>query len=119
MKKFSEVIKIMSTEIKLSKLQIEIFLLILKVGKMNVNEIASKTKTNTSTTLFVLNSLVELGGLINFNDNEFETMHPRFTIVNMYRNTCKKYGIKFGMNKKIDNLGMVLEDYYYKARTKN
>ena len=119
MKNYSDIIKYMSSEIKLSKNQILVFLLILEEGKMNIVQISQKLKLDIEEALSTSESLVHLGGFINISDTEFETMHPRFTMVNMYRNICMKYGVKFGRNKIIDNLGMLLEDYYYKARTNN
>ena len=119
MQNFQDVINRISSEIKLSKNQILVFLLILEKGKMNISQISHILKLTRSEALSTSKSLVNLGGFINISDTEFETMHPRFTLVNMYRNVCIKYGMKFGRNKIVDNLGALLEDYYYKARTNN
>ncbi len=119
MQNSQDISKHLSSEIKLSKNQILVFLLILEKGKMDITQISQKLKLPIGEALSTSKSLVNLGGFINISDTEFETMHPRFTLVNMYRNICMKYGIKFGRNKIIDNLGELLEDYYYKARTNN
>ena len=39
--------------------------------------------------------LVDLGGFIDMPNDEFETMHPRFTAVNMYRRMCEREQITF------------------------
>ena len=45
-------------------------------------------------------------------------MHPRFTIVNMYKRKCEREGAKFGMNKTVDSIGAALERPYEHARAK-
>ena len=45
-------------------------------------------------------------------------MHPRFTIVNMYKRKCERDGAKFGMNKTVDSIGAALERPYEHARAK-
>jgi hypothetical protein len=62
--------------------------------------------------------LMELGAFIDMPNNEFESMHPRFTAVNMYRKMCERKQIEFKKNLKIDNIGVVLEKPYDDARTK-
>jgi hypothetical protein len=61
---------------------------------------------------------MELGAFIDISKTEFEAMHPRFTIVNMYRRMCERENIEFKRNKIVDNIGVILERYYDAARTK-
>ncbi len=105
-------------EIKLSKIQIDVFLLILKEGKMDAYEISKKIGITTNDALLISNALVELGGFISLSDKVFETMHPRFSIINMYRNICEKNNTKFMRNDIVDNIAALLEKDYYLARTK-
>jgi hypothetical protein len=45
-------------------------------------------------------------------------MHPRFTAVNLYRRMCTRENIEFKKNLIVDNIGVALEKYYERARTK-
>ncbi|MGC1708855.1 MAG: hypothetical protein WA799_03535, partial [Nitrosotalea sp.] len=66
----------------------------------------------------VTKSLVDLGGFIDITKTEFESMHPRFAVVNMYRRMCLRENIHFKKNLLVDNISIVLEKPYDDARTK-
>jgi len=106
------------SEIKLTKNQAEVFLLVTLKGKMSANQIANTLKISAEDALKTSQKLVELGGFIDMSETEFEAMHPRFTAVNMYRRMCERENIDFKKNSIVDNLGVVLEDPYDDARTK-
>ena len=78
------------SEIKLTKNQAEVFLLVTLEGKMSANQIANTLKISAEDALETSQKLVELGGFIDMPETEFEAMHPRFTAVNMYR-SCLLY----------------------------
>ena len=105
-------------EIKLTKNQAEVFLLVTLKGKMSANQIANTLEISAEDALETSQKLVELGGFIDMSETEFEAMHPRFTAVNMYRKMCERENITFKKNSIVDNLGVVLEDPYDDARTK-
>ena len=106
------------SEIKLTKNQAEVFLLVTLKGKMSANQIANTLEISAEDALETSQKLVELGGFIDMSETEFEAMHPRFTSVNMYRRMCERENIDFKKNSIVDNLGVVLEDPYDDARTK-
>ena len=106
------------SEIKLTKNQAEVFLLVTLKGKMSANQIANTLEISAEDALETSQKLVELGGFIDMPETEFEAMHPRFTAVNMYRKMCERENITFKKNSIVDNLGVVLEDPYDDARTK-
>jgi len=106
------------SEIKLTKNQAEVFLLVTLKGKMSANQIANTLEISAEDALETSQKLVELGGFIDMSETEFEAMHPRFTAVNMYRRMCERENITFKKNSIVDNLGVVLEDPYDDVRTK-
>ena len=106
------------SEIKLTKNQAEVFLLVTLKGKMSANQIANTLEISAEDALETSQKLVDLGGFIDMPDTKFEAMHPRFTTVNMYRKMCERENIDFKKNSIIDNLGVVLEEPYDDARTK-
>ena len=106
------------SEIRLTKNQAEVFLLITLKGKMSANQIAKSLEITVEDALETSQKLVELGGFIDMPETEFEAMHPRFTAVNMYRRMCERENIDFKKNLIVDNLGVVLEEPYDDARTK-
>jgi len=105
-------------EVRLTKNQAEVFLLVTLKGKMSANQIANTLEISAEDALGTSQKLVELGGFIDMPETEFEAMHPRFTAVNMYRRMCERENIDFKKNSIVDNLGVVLEDPYDDARTK-
>ena len=106
------------SEIKLTSLQAKLFLLIVTQGKMTSQKISEKLGISVDEASSISNELINLGGLIEISENEFEAMHPRFTAVNMYRKHCEKEKIEFKRNVTVDNIGVALEIPYDDARTK-
>ena len=106
------------SEIRLTKSQAEVFLLVTLGGKMSVSQISESLKISVGDALETSQKLVELGGFIDMPETEFEAMHPRFTAVNMYRKMCERKKIDFKKNSIVDNLGIALEEPYDDVRTK-
>lgn len=106
------------SEIGISRLQARIFLFVTTHGKKTVREIAEIFEISDAAAAEAACSLQEAGSFIDLSETEFEAMHPRFTVVNMYRRSCKRRGMNFGPNKIVDMMGAILEDSYYSARTK-
>ena len=105
-------------EVRLTKNQAEVFLLVTLKGKMSANQISKSLEISVEDAMVISQKLVELGGFIDMSETEFEAMHPRFTAVNMYRKMCERENITFKKNSIVDNLGVVLEEPYDDARTK-
>ena len=105
-------------EVRLTKNQAEVFLLVTLKGKMSASQIAKSLEISVEDAMVISQKLVELGGFIDMSETEFEAMHPRFTAVNMYRKMCERENIDFKKNSVVDNLGVVLEEPYDDVRTK-
>jgi len=108
----------LGSELNLSPIQTRIFVLVVKNGKMSAETIAKKLEIPNSLALETAQSLVELGGFIDITTTEFESTHPRFAVVNMYRRMCQRESIQFKKNVVVDNISIVLEKPYDDARTK-
>jgi len=106
------------SEVRLTKNQAEVFLLVTLKGKMSANQIANTLEISAEDALETSQKLVELGGFIDMSETEFEAMHPRFTAVNMYRKMCERENIDFKKNSIVDNIGIALEESYDDVRTK-
>ena len=106
------------SEIRLTKNQAEVFLLVVLKGKMSANQIAKSLEITADDALETSQKLIELGGFIDMPETEFEAMHPRFTAVNMYRKMCERENIDFKKNSIVDNIGIALEEPYDDVRTK-
>ena len=114
----SQIENVLISEIDLSSIQARIFLLVVINGKMNGSRISKELDISEDEAINNSKKLMELGAFIDMPNNEFESMHPRFTAVNMYRKMCERKQIEFKKNLKIDNIGVVLEKPYDDARTK-
>ena len=106
------------SEIKLDENQAEVFLLVVLKGRMSTNQIAKLLGMTIEDANIASQKLVELGGFIDISKTEFESMHPRFTAVNIYRRMCERENITFKKNTIVDNIGIALEEPYDDARTK-
>jgi len=106
------------SEVRLTKNQAEVFLLVVLKGKMSANQIAKHLEISVEEAMKISERLVELGGFIDMPETEFEAMHPRFTAVNMYRKMCERENIDFKKNLIVDNIGIALEEPYDNVRTK-
>ena len=115
---YSQIEKILISEIKLTDIQAKIFLLVVSKGKMSSKQISENLKISTSDALDNSKNLMDLGAFIDMPNDEFEAMHPRFTAVNMYRKMCEREKIEFKKNLTVDNIGVSLEKPYDDARTK-
>ena len=106
------------SEVRLTKNQAEVFLLVTLNGKMSVSQISKSLEISANDALETSEKLIELGGFIDMPETEFEAMHPRFTAVNMYRKMCERDNIDFKKNLTVDNIGIALEESYDDVRTK-
>lgn len=106
------------SEIRLSPTQAKIFVLVVKNGKMTAEDIAKNLGISNAEALGNAKKLIDLGGFIDITKSEFESMHPRFAVVNMYRRMCARENIQFKKNLLVDNIAIVLEKPYDDARTK-
>ncbi len=105
-------------EVRLSQMEAKMFLLVTTKGKMDAKQIASDLGISYDESIDTAKKLIERGGFIDISQTVFEAMHPRFTAVNMYRKMCQKENIEFKKNLIVDNIGVALEIYYERARTK-
>ena len=106
------------SELRLSSLLAKVFLLVINKGKMSAKNISQHLGISESEALDAAKLLVEFGGFIDITKTEFESTHPRFAVVNMYRRMCLRENIPFKKNVLVDNMSIVLEKPYDDARTK-
>ena len=116
--KYEKIKNDLISEVRLTKGQAEVFLLVTLNGKMSVSQISESLAISADDALEISQKLIELGGFIDMPETEFEAMHPRFTAVNMYRKMCERENIDFKKNLIVDNIGIALEEPYDDVRTK-
>jgi predicted transcriptional regulator len=106
------------SELRLSPIQAKVYVLVVKKGKMTAGAIAQHLNISEDEAGQAATSLIQNGGFIDITKTEFESMHPRFAIVNMYRRMCERENIPFKKNLLVDNISIILEKPYDDARTK-
>ena len=106
------------SELRLTPIQTRVYILVVKKGKMSAKEIAQNLGISEDEAHQAATSLIQNGGFIDITKTEFESMHPRFAVVNMYRRMCERENIPFKKNLLVDNISIVLEKPYDDARTK-
>ena len=106
------------SELRLSPIQAKVYVLVVKKGKMTAGAIAQHLNISEDEANQAATSLIQNGGFIDITKTEFESMHPRFAVVNMYRRMCERENIQFKKNLLVDNISIILEKPYDDARTK-
>ena len=106
------------SELRLTPIQTRVYVLVVKKGKMSAKDIAQNLGISEDGAHQAATSLIQNGGFIDITKTEFESMHPRFAVVNMYRRMCERENIPFKKNLLVDNISIVLEKPYDDARTK-
>jgi hypothetical protein len=113
-----KIIKSLVLELDLSENEALVFLYIVEKGKSTIGIISTDLHIDEECVVSSIRTLVEHGMIFNVRSSEYETFHPRFSIVNGYRFKCDMLGVLFKKNIKIDLLGAMLEARYEDARTK-
>lgn len=98
-------------------MEAQIFLYLITNGKTPLTKISIDLNLTLEKTADFLNSLIEKGLLLELS-GEYQTFHPKFSIINAYRLQCQRKGIAFKKNVQIDNLATSLERLHESARTK-
>jgi hypothetical protein len=105
------------SKIKLSDMEARIFLYLISNGKTPLAKMSIAFNLSLEKTADLLSSLIEKGLLLELS-GEYQTFHPKFSIINAYRLHCQRTGIEFKKNVQIDNLATLLERIHESARTK-
>jgi hypothetical protein len=98
-------------------MEAQIFLYLITNGKTPLTKISVALNLTLEKTADLLSSLIEKGLLLELS-GEYQTFHPKFSIINAYRLQCQRTGITFKKNVQIDNLATSLERLHESARTK-
>ncbi|MCY4252805.1 MAG: hypothetical protein OXD41_05845 [Thaumarchaeota archaeon] len=109
---------VLSREAGLDAAQARTYVLIATGGAMDAARVAGELGIGEDEALAAARALVALGGLIDYGNGRFESMHPRFAAVNMYRKSCEAAGREPSRNDAIDGVGASLEGEYDRARDK-
>jgi sugar-specific transcriptional regulator TrmB len=105
-------------ELKISPEEAQVYVAIVKRGKMDGIKLASVTGLGEQVAQTAAKSLVSRGMVIEITATEFESLHPRFAVTNRYRRRCAEDNIPFKKNLRVDNIGIVLERPFEDARAK-
>lgn len=108
---------VMVSELKISREEAKVYMLLLNKGKMPKARIADELKMEEKSLEKSITGLVEKGACIELG-SEYEALNPRFAITNMYRMMCYANNIEVKRNVIVDQLATILEKPYEDARTK-
>ena len=110
--------KYLTSELKLSDEESVIYLFIVKNGRATSEKIAQLSKSSKYVVSNTLASLVEKGMIIESPVSEYESLHPKFAVVNRYRRVCLENNLPCKKSILIDSIGSVLERPFEDARPK-
>ena len=111
MNQINQLKKNIVNDLELSEEEAEIFLALIKEEKTSSTNFIRHFGWNVEKMIENCKKLEQKGMIIELNENEFQALHPRFAIVNRYRRLCAEKNIQFKKNIKIDNIGIMLENY--------
>ncbi len=111
MNQINQLKKNIVNDLELSEEEAEIFLALIKEEKTSSTNFTKHFDGNAEKMIENCKKLEQKGMIIELNENEFQALHPRFAIVNRYRRLCAEKNIQFKKNIKIDNIGIMLENY--------
>lgn len=115
--KFDKIKEALISWINLSEIEGQCFLFLILNGKMPLDKISTALNLSLEMTSDTLNSLIEKGLILEMM-REYQSFHPKFSIINAYRLHCQRTGIEFKKNTHVDNLASELEKVHDSARTK-
>ena len=107
----------MVSELKVSKEEAMVYMLLLNKGKMSKDKIVEELKLEQKYVEKAIADLIEKGACIEIGSH-YEALNPRFAITNMYRMMCYANNIEVKRNVVVDQLATILEKPYEDARTK-
>ena len=111
MNQVNQIKRLLTEQLQMNELETDIFLALMKSEKTTSLGFQENTNLAIDQIIEISKSLEKKGMVIEINKNEFRALHPRFAIVNRYRRICQVNNILFKKNTKIDNLGIMLENY--------
>ncbi len=111
MNQINQLKKNIVNDLELSEEEAEIFLALIKEEKTSSANFIKHFGWKAEKMIENCKKLEQKGMIIELNENEFQALHPRFAIVNRYRRLCAEKNIQFKKNIKIDNIGIMLENY--------
>lgn len=111
MNQVNHIKNLLMEHLQINELETDIFLALMKLEKTTSHGFQENTKLESDQIIEISKGLEKKGMVIEINKNEFRALHPRFAIVNRYRRICQVNNILFKKNTKIDNLGIMLENY--------
>jgi predicted transcriptional regulator len=106
----------MVSELKISREEARVYMLLLKKGNMDTGKIANELNLEDASVQKAIEKLVEKGACI-YIEHGYEALNPRFAITNMYRMMCYTQNIEVKRNVMVDQLATILEKPYEDART--
>lgn len=109
-------IEVLESELKISKEEAKLFILIIYNGRMDTRKIAQMLDWSVNKADEMAKLLISRGMIIDITKTEYESLHPRFAVANRYRRRCQEDNIPFTKNLKVDKIGCILERPYNDAR---
>ncbi|MGC2426340.1 MAG: hypothetical protein WA421_04845 [Nitrososphaeraceae archaeon] len=108
--------EVLESELKISKEEAKLFILIIHSGRMDTRKITQMLNWSVTEADAVAKSLISRGMIIDITNTEYESLHPRFAVTNRYRRRCEEENTPFTKNLKVDKIGFILERPYNDAR---
>jgi predicted transcriptional regulator len=109
---------VLKFELKLTEEEVKLFILLVYNGRINITRIAKMLSWPITQADNTAKLLVQKGMIIDITKTDYQSLHPRFAIVNRYKKRCLEENIIFTRNVSLDNIAIFLEGPYDDPKTK-
>ncbi len=102
----------LKTHLGLSENEAVLFIYLIKNGSRSIDQIRIYLACTNYEADQTARALVDKGMIAQISKLSYTPLHPKFAIVNRYREKCREDNIPFNRNALIDSIGSRMEKYF-------
>ncbi|HEY7571136.1 MAG TPA: helix-turn-helix domain-containing protein [Nitrososphaeraceae archaeon] len=104
--------RVLKTHLGLSENEVALFVYLIKNGRRSIDQIETDLDCTSNEAAQTARALVDKGMVVQISKLIYTPLHPKFAIVNRYREKCREDNIQFHKNALIDSIGSRMEKYF-------
>ena len=108
----NDVLRVLQNQLRLSENEAVLFVYLIKNGSRTIDQIRTDLDCTSYEADQSALALVDKGMIVQISKLSYMPLHPRFAIVNRYREKCREDNIPFHRNALIDSIGSRMEKYF-------
>ena len=105
-------LRVLQTQLRLTENEAILFVYLIKHGTRAIDQIGIYLNCTNYEADQAARALVDKGMIVQISKLSYTPLHPKFAIVNRYREKCREDNIPFHRNALIDSIGSRMEKYF-------